>query len=476
MMNRPVHLKKGTNYRKNFILCKFFFFHVLFLVVIHFHLFKRHYKCTAFLPSIRTKIMQEYGNRVSRTTSFVLKQQKNKNLYESEWNDVTNQSFVDHEKIFLVSFPNYKHSLGINHHYTQIIWKWKDNVFGKGGIYFNSKLKSLGAFHTYLKNHQTIQTSNSNNNDELLFYTVKSCVVLSNCARMDILLHFDDNDPLLMDGPTSQQVLSYVSKCIATQITYWKKQPFRRFLSKLSLDIPSIILTTTSMDDKVSPFLFSQSSKDTLEMIEFLESNLVVVKGNEQIARHYCLIASGLASRPRITHENENQHTTVSNNTIFRPFSSWDAHIMKQLKQTMEVCQSSNCMSPVTKLIFDFALQAGKAARNKKIVPILEELQTNPSNEQLMCMAQKDVHKNAIEPTVKLCLSRLQALGASDSISGLYNQASTLLLVKYKIDISSDEGRESRKLLHEPIMKLRQGQKIDIDKVLQEIEMNIVSN
>ena len=490
-MIQPTDKRKKRNIYRNSINSYSFFTHIFCLVVIELFLFKSHYKsCVAFLPSSssisKTMISkQDYCHVWSRTSSSSsLLEQNNEKLSSNdfnplEWNMVEKKSFVDcHQNIFLVSFPNYKRSLDINHDCTRLLWKWKDNIFGKGGIYFNSKVKTLGAFHTCLK--YTLPTQQNENH---VLFTVKSCVILSNCARMDILLQFDNNnnnnDPFRMDGPTSEQVVSYVSKCIATQIMNWKKKPFRRFLSKLPLDIPSNILQTVNKDDIVS----SRSSKKQLllydEMTNFLESNLVVVKDNEQIVRHYCLVASGLAIRPRIENEKQqhrNETSSSCNNNSFRPFSSWDAHIMKQLKQTIEICQTSNCMSPVTKLIFDFALQAGKAARNKKIVPILEELQTNPSNQHIMNMAQNDVHKNVIEPTVNLCLSRLQALDASDTITDLYNQASNLLLVKYNMDISSDEGRESRKILHEPIMKLRQGQTIDIDKVLQEIERKITSN
>jgi hypothetical protein len=92
------------------------------------------------------------------------------------------------------------------------------------------------------------------------------------------------------------------------------------------------------------------------------------------MVHHLCLVAVGLAPRPR----------RPNREIVFRPFSSRDAHILLQLKRTADIITSSphwtkpsQNMLPKTSYLLtllQFALRAGKAARNPNKVPALMEL------------------------------------------------------------------------------------------------------
>ena len=92
-----------------------------------------------------------------------------------------------------------------------------------------------------------------------------------------------------------------------------------------------------------------------------LERYWTQFNGIESIVHHLSLVAAGIASRPN----------RPNRETIFQPFSSRDAHILLQLKRTKEVAKGSTINK-----ILEFALRAGKAARNTDIVPEIEQLRS----------------------------------------------------------------------------------------------------
>ena len=84
-------------------------------------------------------------------------------------------------------------------------------------------------------------------------------------------------------------------------------------------------------------------------------------EGLEDVLFHLSLVSAGMASRPR----------RPDRETIFRPFSSRDAHILLQLKRTKEVATGS-----LVNTVLEYALRAGKASRNPEKVPSLLELKS----------------------------------------------------------------------------------------------------
>ena len=87
----------------------------------------------------------------------------------------------------------------------------------------------------------------------------------------------------------------------------------------------------------------------------------------------------------------------------------------------------------------------------------------------------QDVHKIVIEPTVSLYISRMIALNASDSIPELYEKAQ-IILSKRNIKLNSDEGKETRKILHKPVIRLRQGEIVNVNEVLDDIQNKFSSS
>ena len=157
---------------------------------------------------------------------------------------------------------------------------------------------------------------------------------------------------------------------------------------------------------------------------------------------------------------------------LFRPFSSRDAHIMLQLKRTAEVASSY----PRMKIILDASLQAGKGARDPKQCPILEKLrgydgegkysQTAPP--KLAKEAAESVVELAIEPSVRRGVDRINALDYSADIVSLRERAKELY---DESDVKA--SKLVGKLLHQPCIALRNGENVDVENVLAEIERSL---
>jgi hypothetical protein len=169
-----------------------------------------------------------------------------------------------------------------------------------------------------------------------------------------------------------------------------------------------------------------------------------------------------MANRPRWT----------DRDTLFRPFSSWDDHVLLQLKRTKEVAIGRQ----VNRLL-KYALRPGKAARNPQLVPDLHLLQeygtgdsskylTKPPRELLQQVTLAAIQQ-AIEPLlVEECFLVIQAKPWLIAISSLRQQAEALAIdpVKFKF---------VRQQLHQPTLELRQGEVNKnntsiIDKTLKE--------
>jgi hypothetical protein len=144
-------------------------------------------------------------------------------------------------------------------------------------------------------------------------------------------------------------VKKIVSTCILSQLQSFRSQKTQRstFVENLSLflDLPGMVNEQAS---------FQPCNNE-------LESMLVHTAIERDIIRHFCLVAAGLA--PRASRPNRQ--------VVFRPFSSRDAHIMLQLKRTVEVANKY----PRVKMVLDSALSAGKSARNPKKCSALLKLQ-----------------------------------------------------------------------------------------------------
>ena len=244
-----------------------------------------------------------------------------------------------------------------------------------------------------------------------MIHTIEECAILSNCARMDVLLCLkttiavidtdtdtdtNKNRTLGLPKGTVEELAQgaaqqLVANCLMDQLFLYQnarqgKGNTATLWEGISsfLDLPGMIIvsngedsalsTSASISRSTTPMSISNNDNDndndceynTAEMNEkeqstnILEMAMKTTWNVDEITQHFCLVAAGLAkkdSRPdRIV--------------TFRPFSSPDAHIMLQIKRTAEVAMQY----PKVKIILNTALNAGKGTRDVKKVPILNQL------------------------------------------------------------------------------------------------------
>jgi len=184
------------------------------------------------------------------------------------------------------------------------------------------------------------------------------------------------------------------------------------------------------------------------------------LEGVHIVQLHLCKVAAGLTFRPR------RPERTV----VFQPFSSRDAHIMLQLKRTLEIAKS-----PRLAILLKYALQAGKAARNVEKVPELNELRkygngkysTQPPTHVLERVTKAAMDK-AINPAVQACLDTFQANSESMRVSSFRSAAKAMAS-------NNQQLQWIRRRLHEPTVKLRKGANVDTERILEEIQRELDS-
>jgi hypothetical protein len=211
-------------------------------------------------------------------------------------------------------------------------WRWKDEVLGDGRDFFVPRPKTLHALQEYI-----VQRAAVNCNDREADNWLLECVVISNCARFEIIL-------LTRDKATT---LEFLAGCFVAQIQSFTNLRFKQL--QTSFDRPGNIdgLAKVKEADR-------QRVSDLAE-----ERHWNHLKGAEAVCRHLCMIAAGMADRP----------SRPGRPVPFQPFSSRDAHILLQLKRTLENARSA----PRIALLLRYALIAGKTVRNPEKI---EELQT----------------------------------------------------------------------------------------------------
>lgn len=191
-------------------------------------------------------------------------------------------------------------SLQYNENVPQLsqIWKWKDSVLGDGRDFFVPKPKTLTALNSLVVAR---------------IPQIQECVVLSNCARFELLLVVNKEYNNETDTSEALRIEDAVSKCILAQVkAHSAKENVLDSIFFSSMDRPEAI------DQSITTY-------DNMTDTSFIKWNHV--KGVENVCRHLCLIAAGMAQRPN----------RPNRPVPFRPFSSRDAHVLLQLKRTCEV-------------------------------------------------------------------------------------------------------------------------------------------
>ena len=300
-------------------------------------------------------------------------------------------------------------------------WKWKDSVLGDGRDYFVPRPKTLKAFHSLFvgmeisvdvdfhldqgghQSNEEVEFSlntvvlklpasdgkqsprtevklkseqlSKSNQSKSISYVVEECVALSNCARFEIILVLKETD----QQQTNHEVMAKNIRSMVTEsaarlsVSYHLWKQTQNYKSKSDsllqrsglaswMDLPDAINTEKNIANN------GISIEQTMQVMQ-LGKRLASTEGPLSISTHLSLIASGLAPRTN----------RPDRDVIFRPYSSRDAHILLQLKRTADVIsilgtnntKRAGCR---LKVLLDSALSAGKAARNEKIVPDIQQL------------------------------------------------------------------------------------------------------
>mmetsp|Transcript_3463 Transcript_3463/g.7224 ORF Transcript_3463/g.7224 Transcript_3463/m.7224 type:complete len:563 (-) Transcript_3463:124-1812(-) len=429
-------------------------------------------------------------------------------------------------------------------------WRWKDSALGDGRDYFVPRPRTLKAFHSLFVGMEiTVLFDNDRSNDyvvdhpdrpsEVMLkfssskggqpaaevrlmndasvaygdtqqsskesfsekFVIEECAALSNCARLDVILVLATtqrmaekiNDAFM---PNATEIAVIAARYA---VAYHLQQQISSQRSKNSslleqtglaswLDLPGAI----NFEKEATPNI---PEKDQCAEIYQLAQRLASMEGARSISTHLSLIAGGLAPRPN----------RPDREVIFRPYSSRDAHILLQLKRTVEVVSALNPGDLVSvrregeaktggrgriKTLLDGALSAGKGARNEEVVSEIKRLREYGSDgtppAALANIAAEAAIQRAVKPAVATCVARLAAMetDTAERISRLRRRVGDIVNSLEDERGSADTENKNRirlkkmanRLLHEPTMQLREGRlsEGEIDDVVKRIEEQLI--
>ena len=214
------------------------------------------------------------------------------------------------------------------------LWQWKDTVLGNGHDYFVPRPNAIQSIQNAIQNTNYMTEENR--------MIIQHCSVMSNCARLDILLQVHTNNTTT----TTNDVLKHVARVLSHQLslstTTTTTSSWKEMIGN-ALDLPGMVRTFDSSSSS------SSGREEEQVVIQEISSQLQMNWNITEIITHYCEVASGLAHRPN----------RPTRKVQFRPYSSRDAHILLQLKRTLALCHSSRLAQ-----VYKIALTCGKAMRS----------------------------------------------------------------------------------------------------------------
>jgi hypothetical protein len=326
------------------------------------------------------------------------------------------------------------------------VWRWKDAVLGDGRDFFVPRPKTLAALQQYLVSSSAADVVHQEP-------MIEAVVVLSNCARLELLLvisNINNNNDSSHEQASSSSLQEAISHALLRQV--WHVQGLR--FGPPPLDWPASIVTEPATFPHQNSS--SSSSKDRADMlVQDLARHWKRYDTMPAILTHWCDVAAGMATRPnrpdRGGHRQDDDDRDDEDPTRigpFRPFSSRDAHIMLQMKRL--VVHGDHAVT--TKWIVDTALAGGKAARSNALVHAQRSLLLDSTMPMPMSIAQQ-VRRDILTPLVEHALSQWHAKGAGDAIRHVRQQALALA----QSDAERHAIRRST-ALHNVTMALRQTQ------------------
>lgn len=304
------------------------------------------------------------------------------------------------------------------------LWEWKDTTLGDGRDFFVPKPKTLMALQQYLLEN---------------IPNLKECSIISNCARLEVLcsysytLTFEEDTRETINKNFKQQeelLVRDISNCFFTQLDHQ-----RNTLKNSNAWAKMVMQLPVNVDRPESVLTREPPTMDSLQPVSYYDSWWNTTVGPKEILTHICKISAGMGRRPR----------RPDRPVVFRPFSSRDAHILLQLKRTREnigfsandgnyeikeyrgnikndTMESNKEVEHSVKkrkllpMILDYALRAGKAARNSDIVIEIQELKEMTSAEssvgtvseqQISQRVANAAYEKGIHPLITECVAKL---------------------------------------------------------------------
>ena len=378
-------------------------------------------------------------------------------------------------QVILLTFPNlypyHNNQKDSSTNHLKKLHNWKYYVLGDGGVYFDQRPYTLQALNRLLLNEITIFMKNKNemiNDDDGVAIPPGpfdlECAVISTCQRFEILMTIENTS---QSKYTLNEIdlKSIAAITLAKQISSQSRRlsVFGIIPLALPLDRPSRIKFLNRSNQKLDNKRFD-------DIKENIENEIVIINGKQDVATRLITLACGLLDRE-----------------VFRPFSSRDAHIMAQIKRTLVGSQRLHSSIDIVdgvidknpkyvKVLFDAALQGGKAARSPKVVPILNELKDQSQGadgpQELSEKSAKQAKELAVIPTAQTCVGRMTAMESSVLIKSLRNDVMKKAN-EYGIDVAKNEGKQIRQILHDPIVELRRGNDVDMEEIFYKIDESL---
>lgn len=357
------------------------------------------------------------------------------------------------------------------------LWEWKDNALGDGRDFFVPKPKTLMALQQYFLDN---------------IPNLIECSIISNCARLEVLctysLPFEQEKGNGLEQQPENILARDISTCFIAQLDHHrnlskKSNPWTKMMMQLpvNVDNPDSVLTN------IPPVV------DPMKSVSHYDSWWNVTVGPKPILTHLCRVSAGMGRRPR----------RPDRAVVFRPYSSRDAHVLLQLKRTREnigflplqddtaSTESKDAKSQKRKLlpiVLDYALRAGKAARNSDIVPEILELKEMTSAESSAGSASEQqtservanaAFEKGMKPLIEECVAKLDdsTNNIDYRIAEFRQNAFTLL---NEIEPQGDDYKEQdfqkelrswlNRRLHEPTVLIRSLARQQNDGTTKDVE------
>ncbi|CAE7902035.1 uidB, partial [Symbiodinium microadriaticum] len=228
-------------------------------------------------------------------------------------------------------------------------------------------------------------------------------------------------------------------------------------------DVPELVCSPEHLGD---PAETEGIRRDALALQKALE----VRSGCEGVTAYCAAVAAGLEGRPK---------------EAFNPCSARDAHIMLQLKRTLEAATTpddADGRAPCGKrlgLIFRIALEVGKAVRNPERLPQLEQLQAygegrlSKAPRRSAAAAAEVAERSILQPAVAKCASKLQGFRNAGRVTALRSKAEQLFQQLQLGPCTEKELQQARRrlnrLLHTPTVALKGGEDVDQEAILADV-------